>query len=337
MKLIKTTLATGIAAALALGVAGQANASVYASSSLQIRDFKVAITADDVTNPIVGNPIQSFEFNLTNTATLNGSNAVQSGNCSGTLVLNTCGGTPSLDAAPANAPGGSIVRANNDFSFFGPGMNTYANSDSVIDTSELGNGVPSSTRQIAESELQSTGNGSSNSEIKSNTGFKFVFSVASGTASLKLSFDADPSLYAEINQLGFDNGAAQANLNATFSLTKNDGSAEVNWTPNGNPANDCTVDGPASLTCSEDADTEDLNRNISVSSNPALAPYSRAAGWSLMGITVAGIGAGDWTLAFNAVTSSSVRTTTVPEPSALALLGIAIAGMGAVSRRRKLA
>ncbi len=41
MKLIKTTLATGIAAALALGVAGQANASVYASSSLQIRDFKV--------------------------------------------------------------------------------------------------------------------------------------------------------------------------------------------------------------------------------------------------------------------------------------------------------
>ena len=337
MKLIKTTLATGIAAALALGVAGQANASVYASSSLQIRDFKVAITADDVTNPIVGNPIQSFAFNLTNTATLNGSNAVQSGNCSGTLVLNTCGGTPSLDAAPANAPGGSIVRANNDFSFFGPGMNTYANSDSVIDTSELGNGVPSSTRQIAESELQSTGNGSSNSEIKSNTGFKFVFSVASGTASLKLSFDADPSLYAEINQLGFDNGAAQANLNATFSLTKNDGSAEVNWTPNGNPANDCTVDGPASLTCSEDADTEDLNRNISVSSNPALAPYSRAAGWSLMGITVDGLEEGEWSLAFNALTSSSVRVRTVPEPSALALLGIAIAGMGAVSRRRKLA
>jgi len=335
MKLIKTTLATGIAAALALGVAGQANASVYASSSLQIRDFKVAITADDVTKPIVANPIQSFEFNLTNTATLNGSNVIESGNCSGTLALNTCGGTPSLDAAPANAPGGSIVRANNDFSFFGPGVNTYANSDSVIDTSELGDGVPSSTRQIAESELQGTGNASSNAEIKSNTGFKFVFSVADGTASLKLSFDADPSLYAEINQLSFISGAAQANLNASFSLTKNDGSAGVNWTPNGNATNDCTVDGPASLTCSEDADNIDLNRNISVSSNPALAQYSRAAGWSLMGITVAGIGAGDWTLAFNAVTSSSVRT--VPEPSALALLGIAIAGMGAVSRRRKLA
>lgn len=335
MKLIKTTLATGIAAALALGVAGQANASVYASSSLQIRDFKVAITADDVTNPIVANPIQSFEFNLTNTATLNGSNVIESGNCSGTLALNTCGGTPSLDAAPANAPGGSIVRANNDFSFFGPGMNTYANSDSVIDTSELGNGVPSSTRQIAESELQSTGNASSNAEIKSNTGFKFVFSVASGTASLKLSFDADPSLYAEINQLVFDNGAAQANLNATFSLTKNDGSAEINWTPNGNSNNDCDVDGPITVTCVEDNDNIDLNRNVTVTSNPATVSYSRTAGWSLMGITVAGLEEGEWSLAFNAVTSSSVRT--VPEPSALALLGIAIAGMGAVSRRRKLA
>ena len=335
MKLIKTTLATGIAAALALGVAGQANASVYASSSLQIRDFKVAITADDVTNPIVGNPIQSFEFNLTNTATLNGSNAIQSGNCSGTLVLNTCGGTPSLDAAPANAPGGSIVRANNDFSFFGPGMNTYANSDSVIDTSELGNGVPSSTRQIAESELQSTGNGSSNSEIKSNTGFKFVFSVASGTASLKLSFDADPSLYAEINQLGFDNGAAQANLNATFSLTKNDGTSEINWRPNGSAGSDCSVTGSvASVTCAEDNDNADLNQNLSVTSNPATVQYSRAAGWSLMGITVDGLTDGAWTLAFNGVTSTSVRT--VPEPSVLALLGIAIAGMGAVSRRRKL-
>lgn len=331
MKLIKTTLATGIAAALALGVAGQANASVYASSSLQIRDFEVVITA-----PFAANPIQSFEFNLTNTATLNGLNDVKSGNCSGDLTLNNCGGTPSLDAAPANAPGGSILRANNDFSFFGPGANTYANSDSVIDTSELGNGVPSSTRQIAESELQGNGNAGSNAEIKSNTGFKFVFLVAGGTASLKLSFEADPSLYAEINQLAFTSGAAQANLNASFSLTKNDGTAEINWTPNGNSLNDCDVDGPITVTCVEDNDNIDLNRNLTVTSNPATVQYSRAAGWSLMGITVDGLEEGEWSLAFNTLTSSSVRVRTVPEPSALALLGIAIAGMGAVSRRRKL-
>lgn len=327
MKLIKTTLATGIAAALALGVAGQANASVYASSSLKIQEFKVNITG------LAQNPIDSYEFTLTNTATLNGaSSPVQTNTCSGTTPGSGCNTLPSLDASAANAPGGTIVRANNDFSFFGPGANTYSNSDSVIYTSELGNGRPSSGAQIAESELQGNGAARANAEITSNTGFTFTFSI-SGTGSLALSFEADPSLYAEINQLAFTSGAAQANMNASFSLRKNDNTAGVNWRPNGTATSDCSVTG-VGVTCVEDNDNADLNENLSVTSNPATVQYSRAAGWSLMGITVNGLTDGAWTLAFNGVTSTSVRT--VPEPSALALLGIAIAGMGAVSRRRKL-
>ena len=329
MKLIKTTLATGIAAALALGVAGQANASVYASSSLKIQEFKVNITG------LAQNPIDSYEFTLTTTATLNGaSSPVQTNTCSGTTPGSGCNTLPSLDASAANAPGGTIVRANNDFSFFGPGANTYSNSDSVIYTSELGNDVPSSTAQIAESELQGNGAARANAEITSNTGFTFTF-IISGTGSLALSFQADPSLYAEINQLAFTSGAAQANMNTSFSLTKNDGTSEINWRPNGSAGSDCSVTGSvASVTCAEDNDNADLNQNLSVTSNPATVQYSRAAGWSLMGITVDGLTDGAWTLAFNGVTSTSVRT--VPEPSVLALLGIAIAGMGAVSRRRKL-
>lgn len=329
MKLIKTTLATGIAAALALGVAGQANASVYASSSLKIQEFRVNITG------LAANPIDSYEFTLTNTATLNGaSSPTQTNTCSGTTPGSGCNTTPSLDAPAANAPGGTIVRANNDFSFFGPGANTYSNSDSVIYTSGLGNDVPSSTAQIAESELQGNGAARANAEITSNTGFTFTF-IISGTGSLALSFQADPSLYAEINQLAFTSGAAQANMNTSFSLTKNDGTSEINWRPNGSAGSDCSVTGSvASVTCAEDNDNADLNQNLSVTSNPATVQYSRAAGWSLMGITVDGLTDGAWTLAFNGVTSTSVRT--VPEPSVLALLGIAIAGMGAVSRRRKL-
>jgi hypothetical protein len=329
MKLIKTTLATGIAAALALGVAGQANASVYASSSLKIQNFTVGITG------LAANPIQSYEFTLTNTATLNGaSSPVQTNTCSGTTPGSGCNTSPSLDAPAANAPGGTVIRANNDFSFFGPGTDTYSNADSVIYTSELGNGVPSSTAQIAESELQGNGAARSNAEITSNTGFSFTFLV-SGTGSLSLSFEADPSLYAEINQLSFTSGAAQANMNASFSLTKNDGTSEINWRPNGTASNDCSVTGSVvSVTCAETNDNADLNQNISVTSNPATVSYSRSAGWSLMGVNVAGLTDGAWTLAFNGVTSTSVRT--VPEPSVLALLGLAIAGMGAVTRRRKL-
>lgn len=332
MNLKKTTLAAGLAAALAAGMVGQANASVYASSSLDLQNFTVVIGGTTT------NPINTFEFTTTNTATLNGvSSPTQSASCGGTLASNTCGGTPTLNAAVANAPGGSINRAENDYSFFGPGTNTYSNSDSVILTSELGSGGvdPSATRQIAESEVQATGDGRANAEITSNTGFTFTFTV-SGTGSLTLSFEADPQLYAAINQLGFVSGSSQANLSAGFTLTQNSTGETVTWSPQGTLANDCSVGAIGGVTCVENNDTVDLNRNLATTSNGSTVQHSRTAGFSLFGISINGLTDGDWTLAFNALTSTSVRVATVPEPSALALLGIAMAGMGLASRRRKL-
>lgn len=324
----KTVLAAAVTTALAVGTPGLANASIYASSGLDVQNLTVVL------DPLSGASVSTFEFTATNTATLNGiSSPVQSATCGGSLAINDCSLlSPVLDPLAANAPGGTILRSNNDFSLFGPGLNTYANADSVITAAQLVQGSPSSTRQIAEGEIQGTGTARSNAEITSNTGFTFTFTLTT-PGTLTLDFDADPELRAYIDQLAFINGSAQANMTATFALTADDGSGSVNWSPQGTVANDC-VSSIAGVTCAEVSDGADLNRTLSVSSNPADAQYSLLSGWWDFGLLVQGLGAGSYTFSLSALTSESVRAN-VPEPSILALLGIAFAGMGLRNRRRK--
>lgn len=339
MKLKQTTLATALTAALAMGVSGQAAAYVYGGSALEIDNFSVVLSG---VGP--GTSITSFQFTTTNTATLNGvSAAPQSESCGGTpgapgVGTNNCNGaTPRLDALAANAPGSAPIRANNDFSLFGPGANQYANADSVIYTAELTLDATSHTQQIAESELQHTGSGNSNAEITSNTGFVMLFTTSGGPgSSLVIDFDADPYLRAAISDPLFLNGNAQGNVNFTMTLTNLDTGDQISWAPQGSANNDCSVDvGLAGVTCTEDNDDEDLNRNISTSANNTNLPFSAAASLSDFGITIDNLIDGNWNLSFNAVTSTSVRLTQVPEPGVLALMGLGLAGLGFMSRRRK--
>ena len=192
MNLKKSSLAVAVTGAIALAVAGQASASVYGGSKLDLQNLQIFITQDGV-NPSPNAPITSFEFTATNTATLNGvSSPVQSATCGGTPglpgVTNNCNAAlPRLDPTAANAPGGTINRANNDFSLFGPGLNQYANSDSVLQQAELTFDGPTQTHQIAETELQTGASARANAEITSNTGFTFAFTLAA-PGELVLSF-----------------------------------------------------------------------------------------------------------------------------------------------------
>lgn len=318
-------LAAAVGAMGAMGVAGQANAFVYALSHLEVQDLVISASGIGLLAP------PTYTFNLTNTATLNAANAIQSASCNNFAGPACSVGLPVLDAAVANAPGNTLIRAENDFNFLGPtGVHTYATSDSVILTAQLVQGLPTSTRQIAEVEMNSNGSAAANAEIQSNTNLVWTITIAPGT--LSLTFRADPDQKVEINDIpGLY--SAQSNMNATFSLTKSDGSESITWSPQGTATNDCIADGGPS--CVETADGADLNRNISTGTNPSLITnpaFNGGSVFALFGITISGLSGGRYSLALNALTSANVSR--VPEPGTIALLGAALAGIGFASRRK---
>jgi len=327
--------------AIGLGAMGQANASVYARSYLDISNLGVFVSDDGGVTP-GGATINNFNLTLNNTATLNGSNDIKSGSCSGTpgvpgVGTNNCnpvalGGshtglvTPGtrVDAAAANAPGGVPVRSNNSFTFFGPGTDEYANSDSVVWTSELtGDGFGTThSEQIAEAELQLGSTAGSLAEIQSTTGFTLQFTVVGGNV-LGISFDSALNILAAINDPTGHLQTAQANVGTELSLQNDTTGDFALWRPDG------ILGGGICLstfgTCTEGVDNIDLNGDAATSTDGTTAANSRSGTGSSAAL-FDGLYDGDWTLLLTATTSTSVSR--VPEPGVLALLGIGLAGAG---------
>jgi hypothetical protein len=356
MKAKSTILAAAVAAVLSAGMSDEASASIYARSYLEIDNLALRISDDGGVTP-GGASVKNFQFFLTNTAFLNGVGGATQATCFGlpgapAAGTNNCNPRPNtglntpgtiLDAAAANGGGSNPVRANNDFSYFGPGANEYSSSDSVIYTAQLTNGAgfsPTHTEQIAESELQTGSSASASAEIQSLTGFIFEFTVA-GANQIDIAFTSDSSRFVQINDAVAVTAGAQANMEVEFRLENDSTGDFFLWRPNGNTASGA---GGSFGVGTELADDFDLQNDFGVSTldvSCAGAPVPGACpslGATQIGanhaLNLVGLYDGDWTLTLSAFTSTSL-TRAIPEPGTLALVGMTLAGLGLASRRRK--
>ena len=307
-------------AALSLG-AGQASADVYGLSSLAVDNLNIIFNA-------TGGAAGAFTFTTDASATLNGAAGAGSGiaTCGGLFaVFNTCNGVaPRLISPVQNAPGGGVMRAQDDFTQFGQ-VAEYSNAQASIISAFLLLDPTTSTSAIAESNLQTGSIAGASTGVQSNTQLDLEFSVAAG-GSFSIAFDALLDVLTEVN--GGDVGLAQANSSLTVTLQK-EGNTLVDWAPNGtNGVQACA----AGLTCTAAEAAFDLN--VSRSSSGAPNAEEGSGSYSL---DVTGLTGGNYTLALASTQSTTVlRSPQIPVPGTLILFGTALL-LGARSLRRKAA
>lgn len=298
--------------------------------------YAYARAYDEVTNLVVTN-----NGSITGSASVNNSTATA---CLPNGTCTTTGGAGIQDAAPAQIGVLAPLYIPNSYSTHEANGTSFSLGDASIDSLQTTPGTFIRARNMAEGKLLETNSANANAGNSSVSLITSTFVVGAGGGQITFSFDAAPYLRAFLSPGTVPVSLAQALVAVNFNIVGSANNVDpasrglvFNWAPDGVGGG---VGGTAITGGLEFADAFSLNTSVSalpgaanpIDYNPLTCPVGSIATGCFRATTNVLL-AGTYTLNLGMEERNNLLLQ-IPEPGSLLLLGIGLAALGGITRRR---